>query len=487
MHYLAFDLGGGSGRLMLGTYKDQTLALTKIHQFPNHPIEIHGNLYWDILHIYDELCTGVRKAVSMTEDSIRSIGFDSFCNDFACISQNGTLLSPVRCYRDPRTKRCFKRLKSIMPQEELYRITGNQNALFNTLHQLNAMAAENESWLLDHSDRLIFVSDLFISFLTGQFVTEYTTASVTQMFDIRKNDWSEEILRKFRIRKDLFAPIVMPGTAIGKTTDSWNRQIGTKGFSVAAVCQHDTASAFLASVTPKDSAIISCGTWSLVGVESSSPVITDFGCKTNIANEGSCPGHHRLLKNVMGTWPIQEIVRELSELTYADLENAASHAPHPSVFIDVDNEIFFEPGNMTDRIHAYCKKQYGRSFSGIGEMILSIYESLSFKYRKAIEELEQLTQRPIPCINMIGGGVSSALMCQITANICKRPVVAGPADAAVYGNLLMQLTADGQIASVEEGRKLIRNCISTQEYTPDTDPIWETDYQNFLTKLRRIL
>lgn len=508
MHYLAFDLGGGSGRLMLGTYKNQTLSLTKIHQFPNHPIEIHGNLYWDILHIYDELCAGIRKAVSITDDSIRCIGFDSFCNDFACVSKNGTLLSPVRCYRDPRTRRCLNVLNSIMPPEKLYRITGNQHAVFNTLHQINAMNTEKEGWLPDNSDHLIFVSDLFLYFLTGRFVTEYTTASVTQMFDLQKQDWSEEIFKKFHIRKELFAPVVMPGTITGKTTDSWNRQIGTKGFPVASVCQHDTASAFLASVTPKGSAIISCGTWSLVGVESASPVITDFGCKANIANEGSCPGHHRLLKNVMGTWPIQEIVRELSEknsaagaesvehhsptgkesaephspVSYGELEAAASRAPHPSVFLDVDDEIFFEPGDMTGRIHTYCQQHYGKSFSDIGEMILSIYESLSFKYRKAIEELEHLTQKPITCINMLGGGCHSALMCQITANICKRPVIAGPVDAAVYGNLMMQLIADKQIPSVEAGRELLRNCIVTKEYTPDTDPIWETDYQNFLTR-----
>lgn len=483
MNYLAFDLGGSSGKLTLGTFRSGTMSHRVIHRFQNRPVSLGGSLYWDILHIYSELCVGIRKAVAITGDDIGCIGFDSFCNDFALISKRGELLTPVRCYRDSRTARCRGHTYRVMSPWELYRINGNQNGLFNTLLQLDAMRQEGQSWMLENCHRVLFVSDLLIFFLTGEAVTEYTTASVTQMYDFNADDWSEEILQKYHIPRSIFAPIVRPGTIVGKTTESFNREIGTKGFLVSTVCQHDTASAFLAAIGAEDHAIISCGTWCLVGMETDKPVITKAGYEANIANEGSCEGHHRLLRNVMGTWIVQEIVRQLEEegtpCSYEELEARAKAGGAAGLFLDVDAPQFFEPGHMMDKIRDFCREHCGKAPGDLGQMMFAVYEGLAFKYRLSIEKLEELTGKRFCGINMLGGGIQSGFMCQMTANICRRPVCAGPADASALGNLIVQMTANGEIASVREGRECILKTADTVEYLPDGDERWEKDYQVF--------
>lgn len=489
MNFLAFDLGGSSGKLMLGVYKDGKISLEKIHQFQNKPVEVNGNLYWDILYIYRNLCDGIRKAVKITGDEISGMAFDSFCNDFALVSERGELVEMVYSYRDRRTERNRELFYKVMKPEELYEINGNQMALFNTLNQMHAIKAENRQWILEHAHKALFVSDYFIYLLTGKMVTEYTTASVTQMYDYRAKDWSEKILDKYGIDRNLFAPIVMPGILAGRTTGRFNSIVGSKGFNVYTVCQHDTASAFLASVSGAHSAIISTGTWCLVGMETGRPVIKPEGLRHNIANEGGFPGrHHRILKNVMGTWIIQEIMRELSDrgnrITYADLEKLAEENMRTDVFADVDDPDFYLPGNMLDRLGKHCSGFCGKSPRNPGEAVCCVYESLAFKYRMIIEELEELTGENLNQINMIGGGIQSRLMCRLTANICKRPVIAGPADASSMGNLLVQMLAAGAIGSIEEGRKIIADCTETRIYYPDHDQKWEILFEKFTHKIR---
>ncbi|MCU6762789.1 Rhamnulokinase [uncultured Roseburia sp.] len=486
MNYLAFDLGGSSGKLFLSELKNNRLTLTPVHQFKNRPVSMGNGLYWDFIHIYQELISGIRKAVAQTEDTIDSIGFDSFCNDFALIDETGNLLTPVRCYRDSRTARCQEHTYSIMSREELYKINGNQSALFNTLLQLDAMETEGQGWLLDNCYKALFLSDLLIFWLTGKAVTEYTTASVTQMFDFIKNDWSETILKNYKIRKSLFAPLVFPGTVIGRTSDSFNKDLKTKGFFVSSVCHHDTACAFLSSVCPRHCAIISCGTWSLVGTETAYPIITEEGFLSNIANEGGYAGHHRLLRNVMGTWIIQEILHQLNHseeaYTYSRLDSEAGNCTTLDCFIDADAEIFYQPENMIEKIHSFCMEHYQTAPRTTGELIFCVYASLAFKYRLAIEKLEQITQTPLPVINIVGGGSQSSLMCQLTSNICRRPVAAGPADASALGNILVQMIASGTISSVSEGRRLIKNSFPVKHYKPDVSSHWEKLYQDFILK-----
>ena len=486
MNYLAFDLGGSSGKLSLARFENGIIQMEKVHAFPNRPVSISGHLCWDICAIYEELCKGIQKAAALTDNRIDGIGFDSFCNDFALIGTDGQLLAPVGCYRDEKTARCQAHTYSIMPPEDLYRINGNQIALFNTLLQLDAMRQEGQGDLLDQAKHLLFVSDLFTWLLTGVPVTEYTTASVTQMYDYGEDNWSDQILRAFDIRKDLFTPLVKPGTVVGMTSESFCKKNGTKAFPVTAVCQHDTASAFLGSVGDGDCAIISTGTWCLVGVETERPVITKEGYAANVANEGGYAGHHRLLRNVMGTWILQEFLREAknngTDYTFEELDRMAAQSlknasPEEWIWFDVDAPAFFRPGNMSEKIDQGCLKACGRRPADTGELVCAVYISLALKYRYTIELLERMTGRAIASVNMIGGGSRSRLMCRITADVCGRPVTAGPADAAACGNVLVQMLSGGVISSVEEGRGLLRESISVSVYDPQDKVLWDSRYQ----------
>lgn len=483
---IAFDLGGSGGKLFLGQYENGKLHLETIHRFEHAAISVNGNLYWDLLRIYQELCTGIKKAVALSGDTIASLGIDTFCNDFALVTPEGELLTQMHSYRDPRTVTLKKELYDIMSPEDLYRINGNQNAPFNTLMQLGAMILQNQDYLLKNN-KLVFLPDLLIYFLSGKMFTEYTLASVSQMYDYSQNDWSRKILEKYQIPMETFAPIVAPGTINCQTNEAANEILHTKGFSIVNVCEHDTASAFLASITNGPSALISCGTWALVGVETDAPVITDYGCKYNIANEGGYPdGHHRILKNVMGTWIIQEIRADYKtqgiEYGFGELEAMASDTTPFAYIINVDDDAFYAPGNMIKRIQSYCDHYYGSHPKTPGELIRCVNESLAMKYRWNLEKLQTLTGLTIQNVNVLGGGSQSALMCQFTADATGLKVIAGPVEATALGNMIVQLTALKEIADIEEGRQVLRNSVEYKEYLPENTAQWDEEYQKYVAR-----
>lgn len=489
MNFLAFDLGASSGKMYLAHLKEGRLSLKEIYRMENHAVEINENLYWDFLRLYDGVMEGIRKAVALTGDAISSMGFDSFCNDFAPVDKAGTLLSPVRCYRDMRTARHKEKFDARMRPKELYMVNGNQAGLFNTLPQLFSMEQDGQKWLLDNCNQVLFLSDLFSYCLTGKRVTEYTTASVTQLFDYKKMNWSDTVLERFGIDKRIFAPLVFPGTQVGVTRPEINRKLRTKGFPVTAVCQHDTASAFLASVGDGNQIIISAGTWSVIGCETKAPIIDGkLGFPYNIANEGGYKEHHRILRNVMGTWILQEILREEKirgkNISFTDMDREAEKFPDPVCAVDVDEPQFYNPGGMREKVDAYWLEHAGRKPQCLGECVSSVYLGLVYKYRFTIEKLAQLTKKNFTSINIVGGGARSECICRRIANICALPVEAGPFDATAYGNVLVQMIAKNVIGSVEEGRKLIRSSCEIKRYEPQQDAKWNRKYMRFLEEIK---
>lgn len=483
MNMLAFDLGGSGAKLMLGKFDGTKLALDTVHRFEHSPVRIGGGLYWDIVNIYNNMLYGIKKAINLTGDRTISIGIDSFSNDFAFISEQGELLSQLRCYRDDRTKRYRKQIYAKMPPQRLYRLTGNQNADFNTLMQLAAMMEAGQGYIPHGAYKMLFTPDLLVYFLTGNPVSEYTISSVSQMFSFAENDWNDEILAAFGLSKSMFGKLVSPGTVAGNTTGTVNRIIESRGIKVVSVCEHDTASAFIAGALGRDSVIISSGTWALVGIQTEKPIINDYGMKYNVANEGGFKGHHRLLRNVMGTWIIQEIRSYYRskgiEYTYSQLEQAAAESAPGKYFIDVDDPMFFEPGDMPEKVIGFCRKYYGKAPENIGAIMRCVYESLAMKFRFSVEILEKLTGKAYPAINIIGGGSRDRLLCRLTADICKKPVTAGPAEATAYGNLLVQLIADGVVKNIEQGQKILKNSYSVREYKPESDIQWDEKYRLF--------
>jgi sugar (pentulose or hexulose) kinase len=320
--------------------------------------------------------------------------------------------------------------------------------------------------------------------LTGQALAEYTISSVSQLFSFADRDFCDELLKIFNIRRDLLGPIAMPGTLAGNITDKLVREQEIRSFRVISVCEHDTASAYLASpLNRKDTIIISSGTWALMGCEVEMPIIREDGYRYNIANEGGYPGYHRFLKNVMGSWIIQEIRSDYRikgiEYSYAELENAAENSKPFVFFIDVDDDLFFSPGNLSGKIHEACWKRYGNAPEDIGSLIRCVYESLAMKYRRNLEILEKVTGQTFRVINIVGGGSKDALMCRFTADACALPVVAGPQEATVLGNILVQLIAAGEIGSVEQGRSMIADSFPPIWYEPQNTAVWEEEYRYY--------
>ena len=483
MNLLAFDLGASSGKLFLAELSDGKVSFQEIHRFENSAYSISGGLYWDIIYLYQQMNEGIQKAIDLTGDRIDSFGIDSFSNDFGFVDSNGALLSPVRCYRDKRTERFKKQIYEKMSKEQLHACSGNQNALFNTLMQLAAMKEAGQDMMFEHGHKMLFIPDLLIYFLTGKTNAEYTISSVSQMFSFRKDNWSEEILSAYQLPREMFGELIKPGTVVGNTHSSYNKQMKTRGFPVVAVCEHDTASAYLASCCRTDCALISSGTWALVGTEIDRPIITEETCRYNFANEGGY-NRYRLLRNVMGSWLIQEVKKyyrsQGHDYSYDELDQLAQCAPAFRYFIDVDDELFFQPGNIPEKIGAYCISRYHSRPETVGAIVRCIYESLAMKYRWVIEKLEHIVQKPLPVINILGGGSKAEMMCQFTANACKKNVLSGPAEASAIGNISVQLLALHAVSSIDQATELMQNTYKIKTYSPADVERWETEYKNYL-------
>lgn len=482
MDALAFDLGAGSGKLFRGHFDGEQLALETLHRFDNAAIPLGDGLYWDFTGIWNNLCKGLQIAGQAGEPA--SLGIDAFCNDFGLIDAAGRLMSPVRCYRDPRTLRCEDAIYRIVPKRELYEETGNQLAPFNTLMQLAAMRLEGDTLALDNAKALLFLPDLMAYFITGERMSEETLCSVSQMYRFDTGTWSGKLLRAYDVPSKLLMPIVKPGTVSGRATRQFCESWGIGGFSFVSVCEHDTASAFLALPGNSDRAIISSGTWALVGCESIAPVINDTGFTCNIANEGSLAGHHRLIRNVMGSWILQQLRAEYAsvgeEYSFAQLENMATESEPFQFLIDVDDPAFYSPGGMREKICRSCYAQSGGVPQSPGEYARCISESLALKYRYAVEKLEALTGRCFSVISMLGGGSKDALTCRMTANACGRMLLAGPTDASAIGNILVQLLARGEINSINEGRELVMRSFPPVEYQPEQIAEWNDVYLRYV-------
>jgi sugar (pentulose or hexulose) kinase len=484
MNFVALDLGGSGGKIFLASLAKDKCCFKEIHRFANAPRQMGGGLYWDFVYIYSQMVEGLRKAVHETGDAIESLAIDSFSNDFGIVDRNGELISPVRCYRDSRTTRLAAELDAIMSPAERHRLTGNQNAPFNTLMHLGAMRLSGQDWML-RNGTLLFVPDLLNYFMTGVTAVEYTIASVSQMYSFVESGWSADIIAAYDIPVTLLPKIVLPGTVRGKTTDAFNRQVGSRGFKVVTACEHDTASAFLSSIAPRGSAIISSGTWSLMGMELQGHIINDETCRLNFANEGGYPGRHRFLHNAMGSWIIQELRREWTaegtDYSYGELDGMAAQAEPFRHLIDVDDSRFFSPGRMREKIVSLCREQGGSVPRSPGEFVRCVQECLALRFRWILEKLELLTGTAVPAVNMLGGGSRGEFACRLIADACERTVFAGPEEATALGNISVQLSAAGIAESLDAAKTVIVSSLPVKKYDPITPAAWLEPYHRWLT------
>lgn len=475
---LAVDYGASSGRVIMGSYDGKRILIEEQHRFENVPVTLEtetGNvMYWDFLRLFQEMKHGIRRS-AMT-GIVQSIGVDTWGVDYGLLDRNGSLISNPVHYRDGRTAGMLNRALEKIEKKQFYKITGNQFMEINTVFQLLA-EKEVRGEKIAEAEYMLLMPDLFRYYLSGERETEYTIASTTQMLDIRKKQWADEVIRRLKIPGRLLQPICMPGTKSGKLRPILCEELGVNELDVIAVAGHDTQSAMAAVPQVEEEFIfLSCGTWSLFGTELDEPVITEESFKRNITNEGGCEGKVSFLKNIIGLWLIQESrrqwIKEGKEYTYGELEDLASAAKPFQSVIDPNSEEFLPSGDIPERIRNYCQKHGQVIPETPGEVIRCIDESLALTYRDALEEISRCTKKKYRAIHLIGGGAQSALLCQMTADACGIPVLAGPTEATVYGNLLMQLKAMGEVKNLKEAREILKKSVEVQIYEPCFTDQW---------------
>lgn len=486
--FLAIDLGASSGRAILGNIENNRLELKEINRFANPIVEINGRLYWDLLHLYSEIIKSLQHVKSEGIELI-SLGIDTWGVDFVCFGKDGEPLRMPYSYRDTHTFGAPERFFKKMPKEEVYNKTGIQIMNFNTLFQLATQLEENTS-TYPVIDKILFMPDALSYLLTGKMVTEYTIASTSQMINPYTRKFDDSLLEAVNLTQDNFAPIVFSGTEIGKLSNSVKELTGLGDISVIAVAGHDTGSAVLAAPAENENfAYLSSGTWSLMGIESAEPVINEETYALNFTNEGGADGSVRLLKNICGMWLIEQCKKEWEKdgaVSYNEIVKAAQEATPFQSFINPDSPCFASPLSMTHSIKEYCRQTGQYVPESMGEIARCIYESLAFRYKQVLTNLQKLADFPIETLHIIGGGAQNKMLNGFTANAIGKTVYAGPSEATAIGNLLMQAKAAGLVSDKKEMRQIIRNSVELEVFSPEYSQVWDSNYQKYLAIFKEI-
>jgi len=482
--FIAADLGASSGRVMVGLWDGRRFSLEELHRFPNGAVQVGASLYWDVLSIWGHLQEGLKKYRARFTDSPDGIGVDGWGVDFGLLDERGRLIGNPFHYRDSRTIGIPERFFELIPERDVYAETGTQTMAINTLFQLYSMVLGVDPQLLN-AESLLMIPDLLLYFLSGEKRLEYTEATTTQMYCVAEGNWAEHIIHRAGIPASLLPDVIAPGTVTGPACKSVLRGCGMeKPIPVIAVASHDTASA-VAAIPNMDaeSAFISSGTWSLVGVEVDAPNLSDPAREQHFTNEGSADGRILLLKNVTGFWILQECMRywklQGSELAWAELIHLASVAdPLKSLFDPNDSRLQRE-SSMPSAIQECCRATGQTVPATAADFARSTYESLSLKYRSILEQLEALTLRKITAIRIVGGGALNGFLCQMTADACNRLVVSGPAEASAMGNVMLQAVATGHLESVSAAKAALAESVACTVYEPSPSAKWDEAFQRF--------
>ena len=470
MRYAAIDIGAESGRAIVGELRDGKLTLQEVHRFANGGVRAGNSLYWDILGLWREIKNGLRIAVQT--GAIDAIGIDTWGVDYALLNAQGDLLGNPYCYRDARTDGMLERVCAELGRETIFDETGIQFMPINSLYQLAAERLHNPR-LFDQAVRLLMIPDLLHYWLTGVAANEYTIATTTQFFNPRTRRWSTRLLEQAGIPASLLSDVVMPGTVLGTIARDVAEQTGARDLRVILPGTHDTASAVAAVPFDRGGglrAYISSGTWSLVGVEVAQPIINAAVLAANMTNEGGVGGRIRLLKNVMGMWLMQQCrvawSRSGQNYSYDQLAHLAEEAGYFETVFDPDHELLLHPANMPAAIAEVCAAGGQKVPTTPGEFSRCIYTSLAHTYRKVINQAAALAGMPVEAIHVVGGGSQATFLNQITADICRVPVYAGPIEGTAIGNVLTQAMGTGEVGSLDDLREIVRNSFPITRFDP---------------------
>lgn len=471
-HYLAVDLGATSGRTVIATFDGERIEMREFTRFENPQLPLSGHIFWDLPHLYNEVLRALRQ-VKAEGIELQSIGIDTWGCDFAFFDKNGQLLGLPYCYRDPHTDGAMERyFADRMPQQEVYERTGIQFMPFNSLFHLDTLRREG-SVALSNADKILFIPDALIYMLTGEAVCEYTVASTSQILNPRTGNLDSELLQTLGLTRDHFGRLVQPGERVGVLTLQVQEATGLGAIPIVAVGSHDTASAVAAvPATDEHFAYLSCGTWSLLGVESPTPIINKDSFAENFTNEGGLDHTTRFLKNITGLWIFEQCRKEFKgdSLKYKDVPadvnelNALSLTSTCNSLIQPDDPRFAHPASMTAAIRDYLTETHQPLPETPADYVRVIFRSLAARYREVIEHLRHLTSVDIQRLHVIGGGSRNEYLMQFTADAIGIPVIAGPQEGTALGNALVQVRAQGLVNSLAEMRAIITNSIELKSY-----------------------
>ncbi|SJZ44664.1 L-rhamnulokinase [Pilibacter termitis] len=465
--YIAIDIGASSGRLIHGKVESGKLTINEIHRFKNSFSFVNGHERWGLDFLIQQIFLGLEKAKRQGIEEC-FIGIDTWAIDYVLLDKIGERLADSISYRDKRTQNKIEEFCQSISKEEIYKRTGIQFLEFNTLYQL--FTEERE--LLEKADKLLLIPDYIAYVLSGKMVLEETNASTTQLLNIHERRLDSHLLEKVGVEENLFPPLVSAGELLGEVLDKWQEEYDLPKAKVITVATHDTASAVVgvpAIFPEKNWAYLSSGTWSLIGIETNTPIVTELGYDYNFTNEWGAYGTYRVLKNIMGLWIVQEIQRlyENGKYTFAQMATFAKETPFFTSIIDVNDPIFTNPENTIETIQEQCRKTGQVVPKTIGELTNCVYSSLVKCYQKELGHIEEVLGKKINALYIVGGGSNVRLLNQLIADTLDLSVYAGPSEATAIGNLAVQMIATGEIKDKDEARKLIAHSQELQVFEPN--------------------
>jgi rhamnulokinase len=479
---IAVDIGASSGRIVAGTFQENKIDIKEIYRFKNSMVHVNEYYYWNIDHLFEEIINGLKK-LSEQEIDAESIGIDTWAVDYTLLDDKSTRVSPVFAYRDHRTDKTMEELFKLINPKVIYEKTGIQFLQFNTIYQLYEHVKAHKE-IVDKADTFLMVPDYLNFLLSGEKAVEFTNATSTQLFNVHNNDWDEDLINITGLNKEIFPKTVKTGTILGTLTKEVQAKTGLADIKVIAPATHDTGSAVVSvPATSDDIAYISSGTWSLMGIESKTPICTEEARNYNFTNEGGAFDTYRVLKNIMGLWLIQEVQRLYEDkYSFADLVVLAEQAEPFRCLINPNDSRFLNPQNMIEEIQGYCIGTMQLVPKAPGEIARCIFESLAFQYKEVLLQLREVQEKAINKIHIIGGGSQNKFLNQLSASFTNCEVFAGPVEATAIGNLAVQFISLGKIESHGKAREIILKSFGVEKYTP----LYNSKIEENWNKFRRL-
>lgn len=467
--YLAADFGAGSGRVIAGWLEDGKLRMKEIQRFPDRQVRLGARIYWDFPSLFQDLKDALGK-VAAEGAEVRSLGIDTWGVDFGLIDARGDLIGWPVSYRDQRTAGMQEHVFShSLDSQAYYALTGIQQLDINTIFQLAALRAADDVRLRE-AVKLLFMPDLLAYYLTGHAANEYTIASTSGLLDARRRDWAWSTIDALDLPRDIFGEIIKPGTVRGRLFPDIAAETGVGEIPIVAVGSHDTASAVCATPLTDDAAFLSSGTWSLLGVELTEPILTEPARLAEFTNEGGVCGTIRFLQNITGLWLLQRLMAEwerAGERQTFDILLPAAEASCYDGLVPVSDAHFSNPPSMEKALRSYLAESGQPAPQGKPDLTRCVLRSLATKYAEALRGLGMLTGRPVRSLNVIGGGSQNALLNQFTANATGLPVLAGPVEATAMGNILVQAMAAGEVSGLDEARSIVSHSVQMRRFEPE--------------------